>query len=68
MRAVKAPDGYHRTGAFILKVSRAAYYEWIKAIPNKRIAENMDIADKAAVIHEKHPDMEIGRASCRERV
>ena len=44
-------------GCRILKVSRAAYYAWMKRKPGKRLTENTEIAEKVAKIHEEHPDM-----------
>ena len=44
-------------GCRILKVSRAAYYEWLQGKPGKRLTENTEIAEKAAAIHEEHPEM-----------
>ena len=44
-------------GCRVLKVSRAAYYEWLQGNPGKRLTENTEIAEKAAAIHEEHPEM-----------
>ena len=38
-------------------MSRASYYTWLQGKPSKRMSENTEIAEKAAEIHKKHPDM-----------
>ena len=38
-------------------MSRAAYYVWLLGKHSKRLAENTEIAEKAARIHEEHPEM-----------
>ena len=40
-----------------MKVSRSGYYTWLTGKPSKRLAENTEIAEKAAKIYEEHPDM-----------
>ncbi len=38
-------------------MSRAAYYVWLLGKQSKRLAENTEIAEKTARIHEEHPEM-----------